>query len=84
MIWGAMKQLLACVSSEELGKDIFLHPVIFIDWMYCNRLGPKIPGYLYMCVSVSLSVDYPAGFNETFQKDSLKFYLCTYICVTAY
>ena len=30
----------------------FLHSVIFIDWMYCDRGGPKIPG----CLSVSLCV----------------------------
>ena len=34
---------------------MFLHSVIFIDWMYCDRRGPENRG-LSVCVSVCLSV----------------------------
>ena len=34
----------------------FLHSVIFIDWMYCDRGGPKIPGCLSVRVCVCVSV----------------------------
>ena len=34
---------------------LFLHSVIFIDWMYCDRRGPENWG-LSVCVSVCLCV----------------------------
>ena len=34
----------------------FLHSVIFIDWMYWDRSGPKMPGCLSVCLCVCLSV----------------------------
>ena len=38
-------------------KPPFLHSVIFIDWMSCNRLGREIPGLsVCVCVCVCLSV----------------------------
>ena len=57
----------------------FLHSVIFIDWMYWDRRGPKIPGLsvcvcvcLCVCLSVCLcravSRNYWADFNKTLQK----------------
>ena len=59
---------------------------IFIDWMYCDRWGPKIPGCLSVCVCVCLCVclfalerrNYRANFNKTFQKGSL---VGLYVCV---
>ena len=54
-------------------SNFFLHSVIFIDWMYCGRLGPENRGCLSVCVSVCLCVclwravwqNYWADFNKT-------------------
>ena len=53
------------------GKWFFLHSVIFIDWMYCDRQDPKISDCLSVCVSVSVWQNHWADFNETFQNDPL-------------
>ena len=37
---------------EHMGSLYFLHSVIFIDWMYCDRRGPENRGCLCVCVSV--------------------------------
>ena len=37
--------------------EMFLHSVIFIEWMYCDRWGPKNLGLsVYVCVCVCLRV----------------------------
>ena len=43
-------------QSEKIKRSVFLHSVIFIDWMYCDRRGPENRGCLCVCVSVCLSV----------------------------
>ena len=35
---------------------VFLHSVIFIDWMYCDRRGPENRGCLSVCLSVCVCV----------------------------
>ena len=47
---------LSLQSHTWVANAVFLHSVIFIDWMYCGRLGPENRGCLSVCLSVCLCV----------------------------
>ena len=55
---------------------IFLHSVIFIDWMYCDRRGPENRGCLSVCLCVcvwrAVWRNYWADFNLTYTNWSPK------------
>ena len=42
-------------KGAVISNRLFLHSVIFIDWMYCDRWGPENRG-LSVCVCVCLSI----------------------------
>ena len=43
-------------SLAYILKITCLHSVIFIEWTYCDRLDPKIPGYLHIYLPFCLSI----------------------------
>ena len=44
------------ISKGNQAYHMFLHSVIFIDWMYCDRRGPENRGCLSVCLCVCLCV----------------------------
>ena len=96
--WNLNALLLAhalLVCSDDISKNsirlcqhfgFFFTFSHFIDWMYWDRSGWKIPGCLSVCVSVCVCVclitlerqNYRADFNETYHKWSP---ICLVVCV---
>ena len=55
VFWTPYKQYQFSVENCMIEYK-FLHSVIFIDWIYCDRWGPENRGCLSVCVSVCLCV----------------------------